>query len=616
MSLTKATYSLINKAPINVLDYGLVGDGSDETSLLVTVITKAATESLPLYWPEDKEFGFTNINVLLANGYFEWVGNPKLTQVSTRTEGTNALELGGATVGSTTLASSSNVNSTSVTLTSAASAQVGDLIRLLTTRLMPLDHRNDPENSFSQLIKVSGIAGNVVNFDDPLVFGMDVGTLTTGTAQAGTSNTITLAASETKTSNELVGWLLRITAGTGVGQERYIITYDESTKVVGIGSQSIWATTPNATSVYTVVQEVSATIYRPAIIKSLPVNIKGYANAGVIVRGVQISFCDEPNLNLLQISAFSNHGLYTYRCYKATVSNCKITGANYITNTGGGLGYGHFDIGCFATQVYGNNVSNCRTCFDAIGGSLFLTRSNNTCIGGGKTYDGNDFWPIGIPQYLASGLSSHTGSYGVTDNGNLLMNIGYNKQRGLVQTFSNNVIKGACIQICLISYNDGLVCTGNVYQDGKTYRPTIYDRGTNGIINWGNNDSVRCEFFAYIRYETMINDASITIKNNFASALRNAMVTFEAPNVNQNIALSVTDNEVDVIPSSGSGVNTGAIVKSNAGSIAFRDLTMYSNRLSVNGVDLGSIVTDNMSFYPIIDQIGRASCRERVLEAV
>ena len=52
MSLTKASYSLINGAPINVLDYGAVGDGiTNCTTAFQTAITYCSTNNRELYVP-------------------------------------------------------------------------------------------------------------------------------------------------------------------------------------------------------------------------------------------------------------------------------------------------------------------------------------------------------------------------------------------------------------------------------------------------------------------------------------------------------------------------------------------------------------------------------------
>ena len=52
MSLTKASYSIINGAPINVLDYGAVGNGTtDDTVAIQAAIDAAAVNNQLLYFP-------------------------------------------------------------------------------------------------------------------------------------------------------------------------------------------------------------------------------------------------------------------------------------------------------------------------------------------------------------------------------------------------------------------------------------------------------------------------------------------------------------------------------------------------------------------------------------
>lgn len=70
----------------------------------------------------------------------------------------------------------------------------------------------------------------------------------TGTAQAGTTSSITLAAAAP--SSDLTGFVVATTGGTGNGQTRVIKGYDTTTKVATVSPD--WDTAPDATTTYTV----------------------------------------------------------------------------------------------------------------------------------------------------------------------------------------------------------------------------------------------------------------------------------------------------------------------------------------------------------------------------
>lgn len=72
----------------------------------------------------------------------------------------------------------------------------------------------------------------------------------TGTAQAGTSNTITLAAAASAVDDYYNNQVIEITSGTGNDQKALIIDYDGSTRQATVATT--WDTTPNATSVYAI----------------------------------------------------------------------------------------------------------------------------------------------------------------------------------------------------------------------------------------------------------------------------------------------------------------------------------------------------------------------------
>lgn len=74
-------------------------------------------------------------------------------------------------------------------------------------------------------------------------------TTDTGTAQAGSSTTITLKAATSFTSNDQPnGMFITITSGTGAGQTRHVEDYVASTKVATV--TPAWTTAPNSTSGY------------------------------------------------------------------------------------------------------------------------------------------------------------------------------------------------------------------------------------------------------------------------------------------------------------------------------------------------------------------------------
>ena len=73
-----------------------------------------------------------------------------------------------------------------------------------------------------------------------------------GVAQAGTSTTITLRAYASAVNNNYLCNIVVIIAGTGRGQARLVGSYNGTTKVVTICGDN-WVTTPDTTSVYTMI---------------------------------------------------------------------------------------------------------------------------------------------------------------------------------------------------------------------------------------------------------------------------------------------------------------------------------------------------------------------------
>jgi hypothetical protein len=77
----------------------------------------------------------------------------------------------------------------------------------------------------------------------------------TGTATAGAASTITLAAGASAVDNAYRGMLIRLTGGTGSGQQRVITAYNGTTKVATV--TPAWGVTPTGTTTYSVDAQAS-----------------------------------------------------------------------------------------------------------------------------------------------------------------------------------------------------------------------------------------------------------------------------------------------------------------------------------------------------------------------
>jgi hypothetical protein len=583
-------YRIFNNI-INMLWFQPVGDGvTDDTAVVAAAITLAAQSQMVLHWPDGYSYGITNINVHGPGYYYDWTGTPRLIQLSARVPGTQVLVLGGGQILTTTLTATSLMSTCAVTMASTTGILPGDIVRLQTNRLAYGDHRFNLANALSQLCRVRSVSGNVVTFDDPLIFDFPVAAITSGTAQAGTTGTITLASADASTQNQLLGYQISITGGTGSGQTRFVQSYNATTKVVDIGTtwtvypDAPWSPAPDATSQYSVASTVAVTVLRPGIIKSLAgLNVVGYATSGIDVYGVQIYACDKPNIENLDLSYFSWCCLTTFLCYRPVVRNSRFANANHAPNTSGGLGAGHDSKGDFACQVLGCTAENCASGFEAEGGSAYLLRIGNTCTGGSIDYTGAPMWPNTGGTQQTAGMACHTGTFGVTDIGNMVADTYYGaKYRSFWATCQGNNFRGAIHECVGVFYSDRVTIVGNTYDDGLTWQPNT------GVNNNENGDDQApygtraaantLQAFMYCDQAGMNAGASITIKDNVMKSSGFTFALLSSENPTGDLALTVTDNDVSIVAES---VFTVALARNfNAGAtVGLREYTAFNNVL-------------------------------------
>ena len=129
MSLTKASYSMITGAPVNVKDYGAVGDGSaDDTVAVQAAITAVATTGQGLYIPA----GTYKITAVLSTaGHLNMFGDGEksVLDFSGITSSSSGITVTG-TATEIEVVSSASAGNLSVVFATAPSLSVGDVFFL------------------------------------------------------------------------------------------------------------------------------------------------------------------------------------------------------------------------------------------------------------------------------------------------------------------------------------------------------------------------------------------------------------------------------------------------------------------------------------------------------
>lgn len=151
-------------------------------------------------------------------------------------------DIGAAGAGLTALATAANL--------ATVAADVGSILLQTTTDGVQIDPDNKTE--------IAGLVWDEAHADhtNELSFGAMLQPQRTGTAQAGSANSITLDAGASAIDDFYKGSSIRIVGGTGAGQPaRRINSYNGATKEAVINAT--WVTNPNATSVFLIIPQAA-----------------------------------------------------------------------------------------------------------------------------------------------------------------------------------------------------------------------------------------------------------------------------------------------------------------------------------------------------------------------
>lgn len=373
-----------------------------------------------------REYRFTRIEInlqrkgfLRLNGavLFSTAGEP----LSPGYESDYALRWRTSYRGATNVIGDVKAGQTRVQVASTANIQVGDTFQLRTTTLINTDHRGNSRNG--QIGVVKAIDGDFVIMADPANMDYDNFRFEGSVQEVQGTNAVRLPASLNRPQDSM-RIRMEMTSGALAGKAKYITGWDNTTKVANFSasSQDPWEAGMRAGDTFVLDCNVqidpsapgSIEIIGPGSLVRDPQKVEAGGPLGH--RGLVLNVLKNPVVKDLFISGFSEAGLVPRLSYKPSFENVTVWGANrqFVSqgNASDGTGYGISLVGNYRARVVDCTSYECRRGFDTGGTNVsdwFAEFHNCGTIGGGTTYDGGDFFPLG--DRYNGGMGSHGGGF-------------------------------------------------------------------------------------------------------------------------------------------------------------------------------------------------------------
>ena len=228
---------------------------------------------------------------------------------------------------------------------------------------------------------LSGVTHNIANSAGRRIREIGAYAIESGTAQAGNSHSITLAATASAIDGTYNRNLIVLVDNTGAGQTRTIVDYDGATKIAIIDRD--WRTSPDATTTYQVTPDNTPLVVDQGIAQagtSTTITLRAYASSSN-----DIYLC-----NVVAIIAGTGRGqARLVGTYNGTTKVMTICGDNWVTNPDNTsvyvlMPYGTTCTSCMGTYALGQintEVKDCLT-IDTIADS-YATDGNQPTIAQG-----------------------------------------------------------------------------------------------------------------------------------------------------------------------------------------------------------------------------------------
>ena len=190
---------------------------------------------------------------------------------------------------------------------------------------------------------LSGVTHNISGSAGRRVREIGAFAIHSGTAQAGTINSITLAATANGGDGVYNRNLIVITDNTGVGQTRTIVDYNDTTKVVVVDRD--WRITPDNTTAYQIVPDNTPLTVDHGV-------AQGGTSTTITIRDYASSVDDVYLCNQIAIVAGTGRGqVRLVGAYDGTTKVVTICGANWVTTPD--------TTSIYVMMPYGTTCTNC-----------------------------------------------------------------------------------------------------------------------------------------------------------------------------------------------------------------------------------------------------------------
>jgi hypothetical protein len=353
------------------------------------------------------------------------------------------------------------------TAASGHKIQVGDILRIKSTRMDVQRCESRGAIFQGELNRVTGVSGNTITLEYPLAHRyFDDITISGNVVASGTDAThvnlsgLALPAAR----NRMIGVKLVVVSGTGAGQVRYVEEIDTATDIIDIATrwnigyeQAPFSPALDATSVVEVQFAAYVAIFRPG---ETTVGLKGFSvdatGAAVLVNGGSIQGVVEPQIDDVKVIGATNSGISFSNCIRPASFRSAAHDCNHTA-----LGYGMLFTECRDSKSHDFSTVGCRAGVDCSGTikSVGALIQGGSMVGAYADADGLP-WDNDNPN---RGPGDHGQSLDWTWDGVAVEGMVQDcVQRGTNTAFKNIRHLGHAIRTCYqISAGYGTVITGH-----------------------------------------------------------------------------------------------------------------------------------------------------------